>query len=201
MQVMTQYSGWSKRNGPLGCVLHTCSFSPVGEIMGLEDLFCHWAQPPWKNGDVGKVRLSLCPLYCIQSFFFFFFFFSLQQCARTSLLETWTYTVDCSVLQGRLGCNQEGLEPAHGSLQGQQVGLRFVPSALVGRTLPGSHGVWCWIPKHPQRHFCLPTCAESLLERYKQGHLIYLFIYLFILVFLPFLGPLPCHMEVPRLGV
>ena len=53
-------------------------------------------------------------------------------------------------------------------------------------------------------------CSSGLIPftgetQTSEKHLIYfkitcLFIYLFI-VFLPFLGPLPRHMEVPKLGV
>ena len=41
----------------------------------------------------------------------------------------------------------------------------------------------------------------SLFASITENSEPYLFIYLFIFVFLPFLGPLPWHMEVPRLGV
>ena len=47
--------------------------------------------------------------------------------------------------------------------------------------------------------FMLVFWDVNLSESYKRS--IGLFTYLFIFVFLPFLGPLPRYMEVPRLGV
>ena len=47
---------------------------------------------------------------------------------------------------------------------------------------------------------CGPKKTKKKKERKKKNF--YLFIYLFIFcLFLPFLEPLPWHMEVPRLGV
>ena len=45
--------------------------------------------------------------------------------------------------------------------------------------------------------------TESYRLAYKQGSLLYFqhFLFFFVFVFLPFLGLLPQHMEVPRLGV
>ena len=46
--------------------------------------------------------------------------------------------------------------------------------------------------------------TKSFLQRTFEKHFIYLFIYFCLLSFLLlllFLGPLPRHMEVPRLGV
>ena len=56
---------------------------------------------------------------------------------------------------------------------------------------------------HKDKHIDKWNRIENLeISPYISGQLIFLFIIFFIFsVFLPFLGPLPWHMEVPRLGV
>ena len=49
----------------------------------------------------------------------------------------------------------------------------------------------------PHQHIVFSDFVISYQLKYVKGHLIFFF----FLVFLPFLGPLPRHMEVPRLGV
>ena len=53
----------------------------------------------------------------------------------------------------------------------------------------------CCFPASPQELLEAEPCSQGVAA---MDAVLYLFIYLFIL---PFLGPLPRHMEVPRLGV
>ena len=53
----------------------------------------------------------------------------------------------------------------------------------------------------PGRQKLCGRAQQCVFEGAFQEFIIRIFIYLFIFVFLPFLGPLSQHMEVPRLGV
>ena len=61
---------WTRKKYVFGSILHssgsqmlihTFSHVFVGEIMGLEGLFWHWAVPPWGRDDIGKMKLFLLP--------------------------------------------------------------------------------------------------------------------------------------------
>ena len=70
-QLMTQYSGWDKREmGLFGIVLHcweaACSltcfhFTPWEKSLAKKVISLHWAMPPWGTGDAGEVKMLLLP--------------------------------------------------------------------------------------------------------------------------------------------
>ena len=57
------------------------------------------------------------------------------------------------------------------------------------------------LEKHLLRHSAHFLIRLGFLMLYKQGQHFFLSLVFFFFVFLPFLGLLPQHMEVPRLGV
>lgn len=73
----SQYSGWDKKEvSRVGSILHSWGnrvltlmlslTNPGGDIAGWEGVSRHWATPPWRRGDAGKVKLlplppSMCP--------------------------------------------------------------------------------------------------------------------------------------------
>ena len=69
-----------------------------------------------------------------------------------------------------------------------------------------SSACWSW----PLGVACSPPPRKSCPHLWKEGpHASLLLVFsstsirvlIYLFVFLPFLGPFPCHMEVPRLGV
>ena len=72
-------------------------------------------------------------------------------------------------------------------------GLMGAPPITSSTTIRSRLHLWrsgCW--RHPARRGLVPEGSDPLVTE--------LFLFFFF-VFLPFLGPLPWHMEVPRLGV
>lgn len=73
---------------------HTHLLSPAGEITSWLLLSWPWAVPPQMKGGTSKVTFSYS-LQGIQTCIFLLLLF--QQCARTSLIDSWTFT---KALQG-----------------------------------------------------------------------------------------------------
>lgn len=141
---------------------------PTGEIKGWEGLSWHWSVPLWRRSDAGNVRLFLCPLQCIQTWFIFS-----QQRAGTSPLKLWTLI---DALPSVSDC------PRQCSPGTPRIQPREVPADSTARTnicmlltwwMNGWLLPWHMVLDHtaPKRHFCPCMGAKLLLlrGRYEQG--------------------------------